>query len=54
MLRYTLGLLLASILNREITDMVVVVLAVVLLNVVCAATLNHNILLVVMDRHVLF
>ena len=54
MLRYTLCLLLASILNREITDMVVVVLAVVLLNVVCAASLNHYILLVVMDRYVLF
>ena len=34
--------------------MVVVVLAVVLLNVVCAASLNHYILLVVMDRYVLF
>ena len=33
--------------------MVVVVLAVVLLKVVCAATLDHDILLVVMDRHVL-
>ena len=53
MLRYTLSLLLASILNREITDMIVVVLAVVLLNVVCAASLNHDVLLVVMDRHVL-
>ena len=53
MLWYTLGLLLASILDRKITYMVVVVLAVVLLDIVCAAALNYDVLLVVMDRHVL-
>ena len=53
MLRYALSLLLASILDRKITDMVVVVLAVVLLDVVRATSLNHDVLLVVMGRHVL-